>query len=124
MLRQVLERTGNPRLAAVLAMDLMLVGLDTVRTRTRSRRVLAFVSDSTHSPSVRLQSSVSTATSLYHLARNPAAQERLFAELRRLMPRPDSPLDAATADQMHYLRACVREALRYASRVRTQFLLN
>ncbi|XP_026271774.2 probable cytochrome P450 49a1 [Frankliniella occidentalis] len=86
LLRQVLERTGDPRLTAVLAMDLMLVGLDT--------------------------SSVSTATSLYLLARNQPAQDRVFQEVSRLLPGLDSALDTAATDKMHYLRACVREALR------------
>ncbi|KAK3907101.1 putative cytochrome P450 [Frankliniella fusca] len=86
LLRQVLERTANPRLTAVLAMDLMLVGLDT--------------------------SSVSTATVLYLLARHPRAQDRLLRELHGLLPGPDSPLDTAATESMHYLRACVREALR------------
>lgn len=49
---------------------------------------------------------------MYQLCRHPDKQEKLFRELRTLLPRDDVRLDAAVIDKMAYLKACVKETLR------------
>lgn len=49
---------------------------------------------------------------LYYLAINPSSQEKLFLELRRLLPEKDSQLDLEQLQNASYLRACIRESLR------------
>uniref|UniRef100_A0A182TFB9 Cytochrome P450 n=1 Tax=Anopheles melas TaxID=34690 RepID=A0A182TFB9_9DIPT len=49
---------------------------------------------------------------LYCLAKNPDKQEKLRAELRKIMPNKDSPLTPDNMKNMPYLRACIKESLR------------
>uniref|UniRef100_A0A182INU6 Uncharacterized protein n=1 Tax=Anopheles atroparvus TaxID=41427 RepID=A0A182INU6_ANOAO len=49
---------------------------------------------------------------LYCLARNPERQEKLRAELRRILPTKDSHLTPDNMKNMPYLRACIKEGLR------------
>ncbi|KAJ2946948.1 hypothetical protein O0L34_g16295 [Tuta absoluta] len=54
----------------------------------------------------------STAFALYHLARNPACQEKLHKEAVTLLPSKDSVLTAETMSKASYVRSCVKESLR------------
>ncbi|KFB35467.1 cytochrome P450 CYP12F4 [Anopheles sinensis] len=49
---------------------------------------------------------------LYCLARNPEKQEKLRAELRKILPTKDSHLTPDNMKNMPYLRACIKEGLR------------
>lgn len=49
---------------------------------------------------------------LYQLATRPAEQEKLYQELKTILPDPNVPLDAEKLDQMVYLKAFVKEVFR------------
>ncbi|KAF4528572.1 hypothetical protein B566_EDAN015719 [Ephemera danica] len=80
LLERVLDRTGDPKVAAIMALDLLLVGIDTT--------------------------SVSLASTLNLLARSPEQQERLHEELVRVLPSPDTPVTEERLNQLPFLRAC------------------
>ncbi|XP_063236390.1 probable cytochrome P450 49a1 isoform X2 [Bacillus rossius redtenbacheri] len=86
ILQQVLARCGDPKMAAVLAMDLFLVGVDTT--------------------------SVAVTSTMYQLSRNPRQQERLHRELRAVLPSADTSLDWDSLQAVPFLRACLKETLR------------
>lgn len=54
---------------------------------------------------------------LYQLATRPAEQEKLYEELRRVIPDPNTPLTVQLLDKCHYLKAFVKEVLRVYSTV-------
>ncbi|CAH0746766.1 unnamed protein product [Diatraea saccharalis] len=83
LLQELVAATG-PRVAAVAALDMFLVGIDTT--------------------------SNAVASILYQLSLRPAVQERLHGEIINVLQgRPMKPGDV---NQMPYLRACVKEVLR------------
>nr|CAD7455655.1 unnamed protein product [Timema tahoe] len=86
ILEKVLLKTNNPKIAAVMAMDLFLVGVDTT--------------------------SVAITSTLYQLAKNPSKQQRLFRELNQVLPSADTPLEPASLNKLTYLKACIKETLR------------
>lgn len=49
---------------------------------------------------------------LYQLATRPEEQEKLYRELKRVIPDPNAPLTYQTLDQCHYLKAFVKEVFR------------
>lgn len=49
---------------------------------------------------------------LYSLAKNPAKQEILRQEILQLLPNKDSQLTSSSLNNVPYLRACMKEALR------------
>jgi cytochrome P450 len=49
---------------------------------------------------------------LYQLATRPEEQEKIHDELVRVLPSADTPLTSKHLDQMHYLRAFVKEVFR------------
>lgn len=54
---------------------------------------------------------------LYQLATRPEEQEKLYHELRTVLPDPTVPLTSKHLDQMYYLKAFVREVFRMYSTV-------
>ncbi|XP_072391690.1 probable cytochrome P450 49a1 isoform X1 [Diabrotica undecimpunctata] len=86
ILEQILLKTGNAKLAAVLALDLFLVGVDTT--------------------------SIAVASTMYQLSQNPDKQQKLFEELNSVLPSLESKIDIPAQESMHYLKACVKETLR------------
>ncbi|XP_047106300.1 probable cytochrome P450 49a1 [Schistocerca piceifrons] len=86
IIEKILEKTSDPKVAAILALDMLLVGVDTT--------------------------SVAAASTLYQLSRNPEKQAALLRELRRALPTPRSPLSAAHLEGLPYLKACIKETLR------------
>lgn len=54
---------------------------------------------------------------LYQLATRPQEQEKIHKELKRLLPDRNAPLSIALLDQMHYLKAFIREVFRMYSTV-------
>lgn len=49
---------------------------------------------------------------LYHIAKNPEKQEKLREEIRQILPTVDSKLTAGCLNNIPYLRACIKEAMR------------
>ncbi|XP_030558874.1 probable cytochrome P450 49a1 [Drosophila novamexicana] len=86
IVERIVRKTGNRKLAAVLALDLFLVGVDTT--------------------------SVAASSTIYQLAKNPDKQQRLFEELKRVFPTCDAQINQHVLEQMPYMRACVKETLR------------
>lgn len=86
ILEKILKQTKDPKIATVLALDLMLVGVDTT--------------------------SVATTSILYQLSQNEEKQQKLFAELQRVMDTKDAKVTATTLEKIPYLRACIKETLR------------
>jgi len=60
-----------------------------------------------------LQTSYSTAFALYHLAKNPDKQEKLFQEIHRYLPDKDQPVTSNILNELKYLKACIKESMRY-----------
>lgn len=54
---------------------------------------------------------------LYQLATRPEEQEKVHNELKRLMPDPSTPLTLQLLDQMHHLKAFIKEVFRMYSTV-------
>ncbi|KAJ6633111.1 putative cytochrome P450 12b2, mitochondrial [Pseudolycoriella hygida] len=76
----------NPDYAFIMAMDMLLAGIDTTST------VVADL--------------------LYHLAINPSKQEKLREEVMRILPSVDSKLTTTSLNSVPYMRACIKEAMR------------
>lgn len=49
---------------------------------------------------------------MYELAKNPDKQEKLQQELDRAFPDPNEPVTAGKLEELRYLRACIKEAMR------------
>lgn len=81
---QIAKESGE-KVATILALDLLLVGVDTT--------------------------AAAAASTMYLLARNNRAQRRLQNELDNKLP-IGRTLNSKYLDQLPYLRACIKEALR------------
>ncbi|XP_055630416.1 probable cytochrome P450 49a1 [Toxorhynchites rutilus septentrionalis] len=86
LVERILQKTNNPKIAAVLALDLIMVGVDTT--------------------------SVAATSTIYQLSQNPDKQEILFNEIKRSLPSPDTKFTVSMLEAMPYLRACIKETLR------------
>ncbi|KAF4526692.1 hypothetical protein B566_EDAN010122 [Ephemera danica] len=86
VLQNILQRDPDPKRAVVMAIDIMVAGIDT------TSNTAAFL--------------------MYHLAKNPEKQERLFEELCKIMPDTEQPITPQMLDEMKYLKACQKEAMR------------
>ncbi|XP_043251706.1 probable cytochrome P450 12a5, mitochondrial [Colletes gigas] len=49
---------------------------------------------------------------LYHLAKNPRTQRKVYDEIVNVLPNRDSPLTESSLKNMRYLKACLQESLR------------
>lgn len=103
IVERILMKTGNPKLAAVLALDLMLVGVDTVKFETIL--ILKYLSS-------LFQTSIAAASTIYQLSQNPEKQEKLYQELKKFMPQPDTKITADVQSNISYVKACIKETLR------------
>ncbi|XP_054265135.1 probable cytochrome P450 301a1, mitochondrial [Macrosteles quadrilineatus] len=91
LLERILVSEPDPKTAYVLALDLILVGIDTI--------------------------SMAVCSLLYQLATRPAEQEKLYQELVTVLPTADTPLTTANLDKMNYLKAFIKEVFRMYSTV-------
>ncbi|RZC34185.1 cytochrome P450 301a1, mitochondrial [Asbolus verrucosus] len=87
LVERILANEPNQKTAYILALDLILVGIDTI--------------------------SMAVCSILYQLATRPEQQEKLYQELKRIIPNPNTPLNTKLLDQMEYLKAFVKEVFRY-----------
>ncbi|XP_050331965.1 probable cytochrome P450 12e1, mitochondrial [Bactrocera neohumeralis] len=75
------------KIAVVMALDMMMGGVDTTS---------------------------STLTGiLFCIAKNPDKQQKLFEELKSILPNKDSRLTIENMQNLPYLRACIKEGMRY-----------
>ncbi|XP_044254761.1 probable cytochrome P450 301a1, mitochondrial [Tribolium madens] len=91
LVERILANEPDPKTAYILALDLILVGIDTI--------------------------SMAVCSILYQLATRPEQQEKMYQELKRIMPDPNTPLNTKLLDQMDFLKAFVKEVLRVYSTV-------
>ncbi|XP_067000511.2 probable cytochrome P450 301a1, mitochondrial [Anabrus simplex] len=91
LVERILAKEPDPKTAYILALDLILVGIDTI--------------------------SMAVCSILYQLATRPVEQEKMYEELVRVLPDPHTPLTAKHLDQMPYLRAFIKEVFRMYSTV-------
>ncbi|KAF2885238.1 hypothetical protein ILUMI_20930 [Ignelater luminosus] len=91
LVERILAKEPNPKTASILALDLILVGIDTI--------------------------SMAVCSILYQLATRPEQQEKLYEELKRLIPDPNVPLNVRLLDEMVFLKAFVKEVFRVYSTV-------
>ncbi|XP_011185299.2 probable cytochrome P450 12e1, mitochondrial [Zeugodacus cucurbitae] len=75
------------KIAVVMALDMMMGGVDT-----------------TSSTLVGI---------LFCIAKNPDKQQKLFEELKNILPNKDSRLTTENMQNLPYLRACIKEGMRY-----------
>lgn len=88
VLETLFFKQHNPKLAVVMAMDMLIAGVDTTAN--------------------------STGAALYYIAKNPDKQEKLFEELKRFLPDKKSPITAEKLNDMKYMKACIKESMRLA----------
>ncbi|KAF4530825.1 hypothetical protein B566_EDAN015991 [Ephemera danica] len=79
-------RDPNPKRAVVMVLDMLAAGIDTT--------------------------SHAVTSVLLHLANNQDKQEKLFKELKTLLPNPNDQITDAVLEEMRYLKACFKESLR------------
>nr|QZM07456.1 cytochrome P450 monooxygenase CYP301A1 [Lasioderma serricorne] len=91
LIERILTSETNPKIAYIFALDLILVGIDTI--------------------------SMAVCSILYQLATRPEQQEKLYRELKTLIPDPNTPLNGKLLDQMVFLKAFVKEVFRVYSTV-------
>lgn len=86
--KSVLEKliTIDKRIAIVMALDLLMAGVDTTSTTITGI--------------------------LLCLAKNPEKQEKLRKEMRTILPQKDSVLTLENMKNLPYLRACIKEGMR------------
>ncbi|KAH8414281.1 hypothetical protein KR215_002047, partial [Drosophila sulfurigaster] len=77
----------DKKIATVMAMDMMLVGVDTTTSAVTG--------------------------CLLSIAKNPEKQAKLREEVLRILPNKNSDFTEASINNMPYLRACVKESLRF-----------
>ncbi|KAL3288384.1 hypothetical protein HHI36_002832, partial [Cryptolaemus montrouzieri] len=59
-----------------------------------------------------IKTSIAAASTIYKLSQNPDKQQKLFEELKNVLPNPNSKFDVQTQGKIPYLKACIKEALR------------
>ncbi|KAH8401809.1 hypothetical protein KR009_008044 [Drosophila setifemur] len=91
LVEKVIMSEKDDKIATIMALDLILVGIDTI--------------------------SMAVCSILYQLATRPAEQQKVHEELKRLLPDPNTPLTIPLLDQMHHLKAFIKEVFRMYSTV-------
>ncbi|RZF48557.1 hypothetical protein LSTR_LSTR011172 [Laodelphax striatellus] len=91
VVERILMSDPDPKLAYVLALDLILVGIDTI--------------------------SMAVCSVLYQLATRTDAQEKMYKELKKVLPTKDTPLTNNLLENMPYTRSFIKEVLRMYSTV-------
>ncbi|KAK0171465.1 hypothetical protein PV327_011260 [Microctonus hyperodae] len=91
LVERILAKENDPKIAYILALDLILVGIDTI--------------------------SMAICSILYQLATRPNEQEKIYEEWKKILPDSSAPLTTSHLDQAIYTKAFVREVFRVYSTV-------
>ncbi|XP_033218549.1 probable cytochrome P450 301a1, mitochondrial isoform X2 [Belonocnema kinseyi] len=91
LVERILAKESDPKIAYILALDLILVGIDTI--------------------------SMAVSSILYQLATRQEEQEKIYRELVEIFPDPSVPLTSKHLDQVVYMKAFIREVFRMYSTV-------
>jgi len=59
-----------------------------------------------------VQTAYTTASLLFHLAKNPDKQQKLFEEIQRYVPDKNQPITSDILNELKYLKACIKESMR------------
>ncbi|CAB3362184.1 Hypothetical predicted protein [Cloeon dipterum] len=90
VLQRILKRDPNTKRAVIMGMDILFGGVDTTSNTASS--------------------------ALYYLACNPDKQEKLYQQLKSIIPSdPNESITSEHLAQCKYLRACLKESMRLAS---------
>lgn len=92
--------------AVVMAFDMIFAGIDTVGLTCFD------IESSNKFTRNSFQTSSALAFTIYSLAKNPEKQEKLRAELMKIMPDENTPLTEGNMKNLPYLRAVMKESLR------------
>lgn len=65
---------------------------------------------------IYFQTSNAVASILYQLSLHQEKQANLYDEVKKLLPDSDTELTHEKLDRMQYLKACVKETMRFAAR--------
>jgi Cytochrome P450 len=103
-LERLLKRDPNPTRAVIMALDMLMAGIDTVIKYTKSEHFTILI--------IFFKTSHSLTNLMLHLSANQDKQEILYQELKRLMPDPSKPITTEVLNEMKYLRACIKESMR------------
>lgn len=111
LLEKVIMSEKDEKIATIMALDLILVGIDTVsgKVYSPSMVLLKYLQSS--------QISMAVCSILYQLATRPVEQQKVHEELKRLLPDAKTPLTIPLLDQMHHLKAFIKEVFRMYSTV-------
>lgn len=101
VLEHLLLNTDDPSKGIAMAMDMLMAGVDSVRTRFCAFAVFSTAILYTYVSNSCFQTSAVMSTVLYQLAKNPEKQAKLQEELDRVIPDKDKPI---TKDQMEQLK--------------------
>ncbi|EFN87619.1 Probable cytochrome P450 301a1, mitochondrial [Harpegnathos saltator] len=91
LVERILAKEADPKMAYIFALDLILVGIDTI--------------------------SMAVCSILYQLATRPEEQEKIYQELLQILPDPSVPLTTKHLEQAIYTKAFIREVFRVYSTV-------
>ncbi|KAG7204438.1 hypothetical protein KM043_004875 [Ampulex compressa] len=91
LVERILANETDPKMAYILALDLILVGIDTI--------------------------SMAVCSILYQLATRVEEQEKIYEELTDIFPDPSVPITASQLDRALYTKAFIREVFRVYSTV-------
>lgn len=110
LLERVILSEKNEKIACIMALDLILVGIDTV-----SAALMKYVDVNLNILSHQI--SMAVCSILYQMATRPEEQEKIYNELRQVLPDPKTPLTYQMLEQCHYLKAFIKEVFRMYSTV-------
>lgn len=119
LVERILAKETDPKMAYILALDLILVGIDTVRFFYPESWVPSHGSEWTFFTIVfftTFQISIANCSILYQLATRPEEQEKIYQELKKIIPNPSSPLTTQNLDEAIYMKAFIREVFRWVLR--------
>lgn len=91
LIEKVLKSGNDEKIACIMALDLILVGIDTI--------------------------SMAVSSILYQVATRPEEQQKIYEELKRVIPDENTPITIQLLDQCVYLKAFVKEVFRVYSTV-------
>ncbi|KAL7293767.1 hypothetical protein TKK_0012830 [Trichogramma kaykai] len=91
LVERILAKENDPKMAYILALDLILVGIDTI--------------------------SMAVCSIMYQLATRPEEQEKIYQEIARIAPDTSKPLSPSDLDRAHYMKAFIKEVFRMYSTV-------
>lgn len=114
LLEKVIMSQKDEKIATIMALDLILVGIDTVFSN-EFEKLKAFIVNVF--PFCFKKISMAVCSILYQFATRPEEQRKVHEELKRLMPDPTTPLTLPLLDQMHHLKAFIKEVFRMYSTV-------